>query len=717
MPTINLGTIGFTYRGVYDATLSYNKQDIVKQANDTYVSLVDGTTGVTPGTDATKWEIFTTGIGQNSGTNNGGIWYYDGANVAALSPGNAESVLRINNSGLPEWSLDDSRSGVRVSNLTCGRQNQSYRKHMVIMEGGTVSWWGDNGSYQHGTGNYTAAKSQPVQSAFPHGFVGAKEDTYQLTNCNPTTVTFAVTVANSVFELDAVAAAADTPMTKGNIYKFDQSDATNVGHQVVIEESTDGGTTWTAMASTGADIGDGETTSVYTTGTLGSAGASTYLRISQDETNSYRYVCQAHGAGMGATILLNTTGFMKIFRARGKYAWCNYGNAAGIIDKNSKVWQWGNNSNGVVGTGNTTNQFIPYNATDDNLNSIHNKTAKNFSSELAGESNNTMIYVLCTDGTVHHCGYSAHGQTGTGSAATNRFVQVVNATNVVQIEQSDDWAAFLIMLEKDGSLKHVGYGNENTNGAGNLNNNTVAGSVSLVTQKVAEILYVGSRMVWVRDIDGNTWNWGDDNYGFLARGGTAGAYNPAIVSTNNASGTNCITEVVGNPDHSQYEHIVARRADGTILTAGYNGYGQLGDGTQTQRTSFITASNSLTPYYTDDGWGATFPTNAKKLLNMGSNSYGTSGVLFDDGMVLLWGYNGNGQGGVGSTSNVLNSGKAMKQRIMKTVIDFAPMGYSSETGVSFLCEDGELYCVGYGGSSMMADDDAEASYTPKPILF
>lgn len=720
MPTINLGTIGFTYRGTYNAAAVYNKQDIVKQSNDTYVSLVDANTGTTPGTDATKWEIFTTGIGQNTGTANGGIWYYDGSNVVSLAPGDANSVLRIGSSGNPEWSLDDSRTSVKVSNLCFGRCQQSYRKHAVIMQGGEMAWWGDNASFQHGTGTLNSAKSQPVRSAFPHGFVGVMEDPYALGNNHRTTVTFAVTVSNAsgsnVFVLDSLAAG-PVDVKKGNIYKFDQSDSTNVGHQIVIEKSTDSGSTWTALASTGSDIGDGLTTSVYTTGTLGSAGANTYLRVSENETGMLRLVCQAHGTSMGYPLVPVETGFVKIFRQRGKNSWCNYGNASGIIDTTGKVWMWGNNGDGVVGTGNTTTQYVPFCASNDSANSINNKVAREFGNELTDESNNTAVYVLCTDGTVHHCGYSAHGQTGTGSAATNRFVQVVNASNVVQIEASDSWAPYAIMLEKDGTLKHVGYGGNNTNGQGNTNNSTVAAQCTLVTQKVAEILFVGSRQCWVRDIDGNTWNWGNDNYGFLARGSKTGNYNPSIVSTNNASGDNCITEVVGTPDHNAYEHSISRRVNGEVLTSGYNGYGQLGNGGTSDSQQFHIVNNTLTPYDANDGWGNTFPTTAKKLINFGSGSGSTSGILFEEGFSLIFGYNGNAQGGAGAAGNIFNTGKAQKSKIQKNVTDFAPVGYSTETGVVHLTEDGELYYQGYGGGAQSADDDSEAAYSPKPILF
>ena len=94
MATINLGAVGFTARGAYDAATTYAKQDIVTYDNNSYVSIVASNTGVTPGTDATKWEIFTQGI-STSATPTNGVWYYDGTNVVSLAPGSANQVLPI----------------------------------------------------------------------------------------------------------------------------------------------------------------------------------------------------------------------------------------------------------------------------------------------------------------------------------------------------------------------------------------------------------------------------------------------------------------------------------------------------------------------------------------------------------------------------------------------------------------------------------------------
>ena len=756
MATINLGTIGFTFKGDYDASVTYSKQDVVREGVDTYVSLVDDNapflvggvlTPNTPSLTPTHWAVFTQGLGVNTGTNNGGVWYFDGTNVQSLAPGSENEVLRIGSSGNPEWARDDSRSGVRVANLTSTRSTQHYRRMSAFMEDGSMRTWGYNGNYQHGTGSSTSSKSYPVNPGFRHDFPGVKLDTRKPTNRHKTTITLIVTqTTQSVQDLDASgqgivdaqgnptnisipqyeitlpgggAAPGNIDMKKGNIYKLDLSDP-SLTETFIIEESSDGGTTWSTLAR--QEIGNNFETSWYTNGGTLGVDLIAYIRIGEDEDRMYRYVSSAsygsnsniNGDVVGSTITLNTTGFVDFFRHTGEAYFSNYNNAVGVIDANGHVWMWGNNSNGVCGTGTVTNQYTPYPAWDDSANSIYNKTAIMFAGEMTSESNNTCTWVLTDDYKVHHCGYSAHGQTGNGQAATSRFVECANTTKIVDIHQSCDNTPFCMMLEADGTLKYVGYGGTYCNGA-NTNNASIPTAITSITVKVAEILYAGRRQIWVRDIDGNCWNWGNDNYGYLGRGGTAGNYSPAIVFTNNADGTDCACEVVGNPDGDAYENSYIRTVNGTLWSAGYNGYGQLCNGNTTNSTTFVNMTTTATTYWSHNNFG-TFPTNFIKMVAAGSGSYGWGMFLTEDGEVYLCGYNGNGQLGTGDTSHV-NNGRMNRAFISKKIIDISAAGYLSECASVYLTDDGHMMVCGYNGDSMITGDDAERQDMPKMVIF
>jgi alpha-tubulin suppressor-like RCC1 family protein len=115
--------------------------------------------------------------------------------------------------------------------------------------------------------------------------------------------------------------------------------------------------------------------------------------------------------------------------------------------------------------------------------------------------------------------------------------------------------------------------------------------------------------------------WGDNFYGQLGNGTTANSYVPVAVS-----GLSEVTAVVGGVEHS-----LALLANGTVAAWGDNWYGELGDGT---------TLNSDVPVAVPGLDGVT-------ALAAGE---GHSLALLGDGRVMAWGENYEGQLGDGTTS-------------------------------------------------------------------
>ena len=85
-------------------------------------------------------------------------------------------------------------------------------------------------------------------------------------------------------------------------------------------------------------------------------------------------------------------------------------------------------------------------------------------------------------------------------------------------------------------------------------------------------------------------------------------------------------------------HTVYLKNDGTVLAWGYNSNGQLGDGTIT---------DSLFPVQVSGAGGAGLLSDVKAV----AAGYGHTLALKNDGTVLAWGYNSNGQLGNGTTTD------------------------------------------------------------------
>jgi len=205
--------------------------------------------------------------------------YVDGGNESAVQKIDA-STLDVNSNG-------DTCTGLRI--LDCN----------FNVAGMTVQVLKDGDGQDPIMLNLTEDQS----GKFDFSDTGGLPSTTQLTEA---TRTYAVTVVNSggnKFALGGVTAPAIS-LLKNHTYIFDQSDNTNVGHQIAFKEGS-GGASYT--------------TGVTTTGTLGQAGAKTTIVTTADTPDLF-YYCVAHGEGMGNTASLDNPSGDVLFTTTGAAA-------------------------------------------------------------------------------------------------------------------------------------------------------------------------------------------------------------------------------------------------------------------------------------------------------------------------------------------------------------------------------------------------------------
>ncbi|MBF0499223.1 MAG: RCC1 repeat-containing protein, partial [Candidatus Riflebacteria bacterium] len=298
---------------------------------------------------------------------------------------------------------------------------------------------------------------------------------------------------------------------------------------------------------------------------------------------------------------------------------------------------------------------------------------------IVGGANNG--YALKSDGSVVAWGYNGSGQIGDNTTTQRSVpVQVSGLTSgVTAIAAAYDSA---YALKSDGSV--VAWGN---NGNGQLGNGTTTQSlvpvqVTGLTSGVTAIAAVYNSGYALKS-DGTVVAWGYNGNGQLGNGSTTQSLIPVTVT-----GLSNVKAIAGGNSFG-----LALKNDGSVVAWGSNGNGQLGDNSTTQRLTFVQVSG-LTSGVTAISGGGNF-----------------SFALKSDGSVVAWGNNGNYQ--LGDTTTT--------QRLTPVQVSGLTSGVSAiwagyVTGYA-LKSDGTMVAWGYGGNGQIGDNTSSYRDSPVPVLF
>ncbi|MCW2972279.1 MAG: chromosome condensation regulator, partial [Thermoleophilia bacterium] len=269
------------------------------------------------------------------------------------------------------------------------------------------------------------------------------------------------------------------------------------------------------------------------------------------------------------------------------------------------VWSWGQNGNGELGLGDTTDRNVPVQV-----------PALTGARDLALGYANT--YVLMADGTVRAMGDNQFGQVGDGTTVTRTspvtIAAVVGARQIV----AGRYGAFASM--PNGSVLAVGRNAEGALGQGDLVDRSsfvavpaLAGARDLAMGSAhsAAIISNGSLLAAGRSTDGE-----------LGLGDWA-ATRSTFATVTSVGAVRSVS--------SGRSHVMVVTGSGTVLATGYNYLGQLGLGDTTDRNTYtaVTALGDI-----------------RDLTLGGYNSI----VIDTDGVFRAWGDNSHGQMGVGDTT-------------------------------------------------------------------
>ncbi|XP_071085052.1 RCC1 and BTB domain-containing protein 1-like isoform X1 [Haliotis cracherodii] len=189
----------------------------------------------------------------------------------------------------------------------------------------------------------------------------------------------------------------------------------------------------------------------------------------------------------------------------------------------------------------------------------------------------------------------------------------------------------------------------------------------LCKKKVVDIAFGSGPHVLAVTENGDVFSWGHNGYCQLGNGGSNQGFQPAIVNTN-LQGKKVFHVACGS------HHSMALTHEGEIYAWGQNNCGQVGTGTTT---------NQPTPRKIT----AVIGCRTVVAISCGQTS---SMALMDNGELYGWGYNGNGQLGLGNNVNQPNPCKvagALSGLIISQVVS----GYAHTMA---LTDEGVLYSWG-----------------------
>jgi len=388
------------------------------------------------------------------------------------------------------------------------------------------------------------------------------------------------------------------------------------------------------------------------------------------------------------------------------------GIAAGVrhslaVCADGTVAAWGDNWAGELGDNSTTSRYIPTMVYLPWDSALHDKTVLTITSGFSH------CLALCSDGTVAAWGGNTGGQVGDGTTAYRNVPVAVNnapgsalhGRTVVAVAAGSSHS---LALCSDGTV--AAWGN-NSDGQLGDNSITTQHNVPLAVSSSSGSALFGKRVVaiaagayhsMVLCSDGTVVTWGSDGNGQLGNGTGGNWYSPQPVAVVQTTGTmlygKTVVSIAAGNNHS-----LALCSDGTLVSWGSNSSGQLGDNTTTDRHAPVTVTSAT---------GSAL--HGKTVVAIAAGE-AHSLALCSDGTVTTWGYNYYGQLGDKTWANrnlpVCISTDSASALLDKTVVAISAGANQSQA----LCSDGTVTSWGYNVWGQVGDNTVTNRNVPVAV--
>jgi len=197
---------------------------------------------------------------------------------------------------------------------------------------------------------------------------------------------------------------------------------------------------------------------------------------------------------------------------------------------------------------------------------------------------------------------------------------------------------------------------------------------------------------------GRVFTWGKNEFGQLGDGTTTNRLTPTEITSQFGLNIGETVTCISSGDHSSS----ALTSDNRVFMWGKNDYGQLGDGT---------TANKLTPMDITSQF-ALYAEESIILIRVGDRH---SAALSSEGRVFMWGYNAYGQLGDGTLTHryipteITNNFNLVEGERVQSI------SVSSMFNASALTSEGRVFMWGYNGFGQLGDSTTTHRYNPTEI--
>ncbi len=373
------------------------------------------------------------------------------------------------------------------------------------------------------------------------------------------------------------------------------------------------------------------------------------------------------------------------------------GGHSSALTSNGRLFTWGLNNNGQLGDGTTISKFTPTEITS-NFTLASGETIVDIS---LGEEHSSAITSI---GSIFTWGNNNYGQLGDGTTTTKLIP--TDITSLFNLSSGETIASISLGYAHSSAITSKGFiytwGNNSYGQLGdgtNIDRMTPIDITRFFSAPGEDIITVslGNYHSAALTMMGRIYTWGWNAFGQLGDGTTTNKSYPTSINSrlNISISENVASISLGNT------HSSALTSYGRVLTWGDNNNGQLGDGTNTQRTTPVEITNRFNLIAGEE----------IANISLGSSYY--SSALSTYGRIFTWGSNNSGQLGDGtaiSRSAPINIKNGFVLSEGEAIVNISLGGGAS----SFLTSTGHLFLWGNNDAGQLGDG-GNSKYTPTRI--